>query len=333
MNSATRAASSRRRLLIAAALATMLGAPLLLGGRGAMAALAALPASAFAAVLGLTALSWFARAVKLRLLMRRIGLRCGMAHALGITLASEFGFAVTPACVGGYLAGVHYLRRAGAGAAAAAMVTAADQLLDAAFFALALPLAALVLSGGAASHGTILPWRAASLALLVAAGLWLARRPLARLRSRRLRYWRRTLAAHVAAWRGEARRLLAGGPRWLAVLVALTALQWLARYGVLPLALALLGHGVPFALAFLAQSCVLHAAQWTGVPGGAGGAELGLGAVFAAVVPAADFAAAMLLWRLASFHVCLLAGAMAIAGLARHRQPPAAAVADAPRAG
>jgi uncharacterized membrane protein YbhN (UPF0104 family) len=102
-------------------------------------------------------------------------------------------------------------------------------------------------------------------------------------------------------------------------LIATTAVQWLTRYGVLWAALALLGHTVPFALTLLSQSLILHAALWTGVPSGGGGAELGLSAALIAMVPASAIATALILWRLATFHLCLVAGALAIAWLARSK--------------
>ena len=111
--------------------------------------------------------------------------------------------------------------------------------------------------------------------------------------------------------------LLAAGPTFLFSIVALTALQWLARYGILWLALRLLGHSVPFALAFLLQVLVLHAALWTGVPAGGGGAEIGLSATLAMWVPPASLATALLLWRTAALYTCLIAGTVAIALLTR----------------
>jgi uncharacterized membrane protein YbhN (UPF0104 family) len=86
---------------------------------------------------------------------------------------------------------------------------------------------------------------------------------------------------------------------------------------VLWLALLLLGHQVPFAITLLLQSLVLHAALWTGVPAGGGGAELGLSATLAAWVPATSIATALLLWRIATLYSCLAVGAVAIAILAR----------------
>jgi len=74
-----------------------------------------------------------------------------------------------------------------------------------------------------------------------------------------------------------------------------------------------------FALTLLLQALVLHAAMWTGVPAGGGGAELGLTAALTSWVPASSIATALLLWRVATLYICLIAGAIAIAWLSRHR--------------
>ena len=133
--------------------------------------------------------------------------------------------------------------------------------------------------------------------------------------------------------RDDARALIAGGPVFLAAVLGLTALQWLARYAVLWVALAVLGQRIPFAAAFLLQSFVLHAAQWTGIPAGGGGAELGMGAALATAVPAVTLATALLLWRLATVHASLAAGALAILWLVRRPRIESAAAQSAAAAG
>jgi len=85
---------------------------------------------------------------------------------------------------------------------------------------------------------------------------------------------------------------------------------------------------VSFPLIFLLQVFVLQAASWTGVPAGAGSAELGLSATLITWVPGPTLATALLLWRMATLHVGLIAGAIAIAVLARrHKRAQRAAMA------
>jgi uncharacterized protein (TIRG00374 family) len=222
------------------------------------------------------------------------------------------------------------MRREGASIGAATTITAADQLLDLAFFALALPLAGLtLLSSDLPRTLTMLAFSAS--ALMIVAGItvlvahrkitrWLVgdnaftrRWPSLRRRQQALHDFLLSVGAHM-------RLLVRGGLANLLALAGLTAIQWLTRYGVLWIVLGLLGHDVPFALVLLLQSLVLHAAMWTGVPSGGGSAELGLSAALAAWVPMSSMATALLLWRVTTFYVCLIAGAAAIS-LLTHKRP------------
>ncbi|GAA0708907.1 lysylphosphatidylglycerol synthase transmembrane domain-containing protein [Dokdonella soli] len=321
-------------VLVAAALGATLAVPVLLGGRDILSTMLRFPTSGYIALFAVIAASWLFRAVKLHMLLHRLDVPAGFPQALGISLAMDFAFMATPGGVGGYAAGVYYLRRAGASASGATTLTAADQGLDLMFFALALPLAGMVLYGSNVPETwSILASATAGLALtLVLAALlvrrkwhrtWLSLTNAVSTRWPALR--RHEQAAHefCANLRVQFRVLAAGGPLFLGCVFALTALQWLTRYGVLWLALALLGHHVSFALTLSLQALVTHAAQWTGVPAGGGGAELGLSAALVSRVPASDLATALLLWRLATLYVGLIAGAIAIALLARRRDPQA----------
>ncbi|TLY51273.1 MAG: flippase-like domain-containing protein, partial [Gammaproteobacteria bacterium] len=197
----------------------------------------------------------------------------------------------TPGGVAGYAAGIYYVRREGGSIGAATTITAADQLLDLAFFALALPVAGMtLLSPELPAAITMLAFGASALMIALGAAILLARRKIMRWlvgdnafarRWPNLRRRQQTLHDFLLSV-GAHMRLLAGiGSTNLLALAGLTAVQWLARYGTLWAVLSLLGHKVSFALTLLLQSLVLHAAMWTGVPGGGGSAELGLSATLA----------------------------------------------------
>lgn len=326
--------------LIAAALAASIAVPVLLGGRDALWQALDFSAQGYLVLLGVIAVAWITRALKVHLLLHRLGVHAGFAHVFAISLATDFGFISTPGGVGGYAASVFYLRRAGASVNGAATITAADQVLDWAFFALALPVAGLTLMNAGLpdalamlAFGTSALMIALALAALIARrhiGAWLfSDNALAR-RWPRLRRRLEQLRGFSLGLKKNAGVLLAGGPVFLCTMLVLSGLQWLARYGVLWVTLLLLGHPVSFALTLLLQALVLHAAMWTGVPSGGGGAELGLSAALAAWVPATSMATALLLWRLATMYLCLAAGAIAIAWLSRTRVIPAAAPLTAP---
>lgn len=332
-------ATSRVRhasLLIALALGATLAVPILLGGNDALWQTLHFPADGHLALLAVIVTSWFARAIKLHLLLHQLNVRPRFARTLAISLATDFAFISTPGGVGGYAASVYYLRRAGTSVSGAATITAADQGLDLLFFTLALPISGLALIWSDLPKTlAILSFGSSAVMVALVLGALLARRRLAAwlfgsntiggnkigARWRRLQRKQQALREFLVSVQANARLLLTGGPTFLCGIFGLTALQWLTRYGVLWLVLVLLGHRVSFALTLLLQSLVLHAALWTGVPAGGGGAELGLTATLAAWVPATSIATALLLWRMATLYICLIAGAVAIAVLA-HRSKP-----------
>jgi len=316
----------RRRLIglaAVAAIAAGVAVPLALGGGTALAAVAAVSHGHVAALFMLVVASGAARAFKLRLMATRLGHRIGAGRALIAALASDAAFQITPAGAGGYPATVLLLRRGGVPAPAGVALSAADQALDTAFFALALPLVCAFDLGEAlpASWRPLawLPAAFAAAALAAGLGTWRLRArwwpPLRRqlLRLRGLRRRRARLRAFRDRVLADLARLRSGPPAVTLALAAAVAVQWLARYGVLWLALAAFGHALPFGLVFVAQSVALHAAQWTGVPAGIGGGDVALAAALSPWAPLAAIGPALLVWRLATFHAVLLLGLAAFA--------------------
>jgi len=326
------------RLLIALAVVASLVVPIVLGGRDALLAALHFSIQGYIGIFAMIVASWAGRAFKLQALLHQLGARASLLRCSGISLATDFAFITTPGGVGGYAASVYYLRRAGASASGAAAVTAADQGMDVLFFVVALPLGALglVWSDVPRSLSTV---ALATSALIALAALvaWLARGRLARWlgsisfgsRWPRLARVQHAATEFLKRMRADARLVLAAGPLFLFYIFALTVLQQLTRYGILWLALRLLGYPVSFPLIFLLQVFVLQAASFTGMPAGAGSAELGLSATLIAWVPGPVLATALLLWRMATLHVGLIAGGIAIAVLARRHKRPHA---DAERA-
>ena len=136
-------------LLGGAAILAGAGVPFALGGRDVLATLATIPLGAVAGLGGLALASALARAVKLRLLAMRLGHHITVPRALITAFASDAAFQATPAGAGGYPATILLLRRGGVPASAGVAMCAADQALDSALFAVALPLFCLLDLGDA----------------------------------------------------------------------------------------------------------------------------------------------------------------------------------------
>ena len=319
----------RTGVLVCIALAGMLVAPLVLGGSDVLWQASRLPASGYLMLLAVIVTCWLARALKLQLLLHRFQVQPGFSRTFAISLATDFAFITTPGGVAGYAASIYYAKREGATASEATAITAADQLLDLAFFALALPFSGLTLVWSDLPPAlTLLTFGASALMITLGAGVLFARRKLLRLligNNWIVRCWpnlrrqQNALGEFFSNVGVHMRQLRGCGRMSLFALAVLTAVQWMTRYGTLWVVLSLLGQHVSFALTLLLQSLVLHAAMWTGVPSGGGGAELGLSAALASWVPVSSMAIALLLWRITTFHVCLLAGAIAVSQLALRR--------------
>lgn len=314
-------------LLISIALLAALAVPLLIGGRAALQTLAQFPMSSYLLLIAVAIIGWAFRAAKLGLLMSRLSVAPGAVRVAAISLATELAFLATPGGVGGYAAGVYYLRGAGASLSGAGSIAAADQLLDLLFFAFALPLALIGLIEVPLPH-VLRQAALVSIAIafcVIALAVW-ARRPLARWLCAPKGPLSRipVLRRHIEALKNfgtdceqHLRDLALGGPWFVAALSACTIVQWMIRYGLLWLIAQLLGDPVPFALLLILQSVVLHAAQWTGVPSAGGGADLGLAAALASWMPAANIASALILWRFATVYLGVAAGLIAVAYLRR----------------
>jgi uncharacterized protein (TIRG00374 family) len=328
MNAVASLMSSRRvRVLIAIAVIVSLAVPLMIGGRASMLQIRNLPVDTYVALFSVIAISWISRGAKLHLLMARLGSNATFPQSFAMSLVIDFAFITTPGGVGGYAASVYCARRAGLTASGATTLTFVDQLLDLAFFSIAVPIAALSLVFTDVSRTlSILAFGSSVLTIvLVAVALIMHRRFVRWLCSENVfvRRWPRLKGKQhvVHEFIDNVKRdvvlVASGAPATTAVIIATTCVQWITRYGVLWVAFVLIGQAVPFALTLLSQALVLHAVMWTGVPAGGGGAELGLSAALIAMVPSSMIATALILWRLTTFHLCLVAGIAAIAWLAK----------------
>jgi len=312
---------SRRAVTMALftiAVAGTIGVPMMMGGTAAFSAVLHLSLPGYVSIAALVSLNWIARTSKLLCLSRRLQVSATFGQMFAVSLATDFGFMVTPTGVGGYAASVHFLRRVGASASNAAAITAADQLLDVLFFSLAVPIASVSLGWAIVPFKALDAWWT-TLAVIVAVALllWVWRVFRWALRGAHrcppaLHRGARKLADFGARALLDARTLMTGGARFTGGILALTVLQQMSRYGLLALIFEVLGYHVPLAIVFVLQTLVVQAAAFTGIPAGGGAAEIGLSASFSQWLPGASLASALFVWRVATLYIGLVAGAVAM---------------------
>jgi uncharacterized protein (TIRG00374 family) len=309
-----------------------IGAPFVLNSHAALAGLRDVSLSVFVALAASAAISAMAKTGKLYLMQTALGFRIGFLRTLAITLATDFAFLASPLGAAGYGVNLGLLQRAGASWSLATTVVGADQALDLAFFATAVPVSLLfafkpltqMMPG--ASVPIVLGVLAAIVSV-IAIG-WINRRRVAAAfdgAGQRIHWFneRRARVGRFCHSVGRQWLELVAGPKWrLVALCLLTTSQWLLRYGALWFILRELGYRLPLGFVLAVQAVALHAALWTGVPAGGGTGDIALAAAFAGWVPRASIATALVLWRFATLYSPLILGAVAFVALAMGARDP-----------
>lgn len=110
---------------------------------------------------------------------------------------------------------------------------------------------------------------------------------------------------------------------WKNLLLAFFAIffYWLATFMVAPLLLYSMGFfDFAFLPMFLAQAMLSIVLPLSPTPGGAGAAELGFASVFLTLVPTTMVGSFTLLWRIGTYYISLVVGALFFFALLRKRQ-------------
>lgn len=306
-------------LLLLLGISISLLLPWWLGGNGSLAMVIGFPLPLLALMVAIAVLCWNLNAVRLRLMLAGRAGHLGQAGALSIEMAAKFALCATPGGSGGAATLLWLLARRGYSPSRASALFLVDQACDMLFFALVLTLLlGLTLCG--ADHILPSPYQTLIEAILIglmvailALGLVIARLP----RLLRRRPWLHWPGPRRRRW--LIRRLLRchrtlvvtlGLPRHiLAAIFLLCSVHWLLRYSLLYLAILGVGGHVDWAWTFLVQMLSMAASQLSILPGGAGVAEVSVGALLLPIISLDQTAAAVVIWRLISYHLYLVAGA------------------------
>lgn len=302
------------------------GLPVFLGGGEALALLRDYPLDQLLLLLGMVFVGWNLNAGRVRLLAGGMGARLAQGQALATVMAAEFAICATPAGAGGPVTYAFLLARRGMSASQSVALYAADQLMDLLFFLTA--LIGLSLYWLFAPQDLRVVWQLVMLAALVLGGLAVVvavmryYRKVLLLAGRILNYLRvsasgrRRLARRAIEFRHSLALIRSYSRTRLFAVYLLCAGHWLLRYSILYLVVRALGGILSWPYAFLIQMLSLGAGQAALLPGGSGGAEASSTVLLAPQLGTAMAAAAILVWRFATFYWYLIAGAPVFAVLA-----------------
>ncbi|WP_447895471.1 lysylphosphatidylglycerol synthase transmembrane domain-containing protein [Vreelandella sp. GE22] len=309
----------RPRPLHAVLLLIALITPLLLtslaGGRAALGHVQAFPLGLLALMVATAAVCWNLNALRLRLMLGAHPGAPNQAGALGIELAAKFALCATPGGSGGPVTMLALLAKRGVPPARGTAMFLIDQGCDSLFFLTMLGVAVAATLTGIVDwphQGLIQAALLALGALLVSVALAIVYLPrLLRLRpaARPNAVKRRWLIRRLLRCRHALRVTLHLPGRTLAAILLLTALHWVLRYSLLYMAVLGVGGQAEWLWTFLVQMLAMAASQLSFLPGGAGAAELGVGTLLLPLMAPEQVAAAVLVWRLVSYHLYLAVGA------------------------
>lgn len=320
-------------VLIALALIAPLVLTVWLGGAQALERVRHFPLELLLLMLLLAFLCWNLNAVRLRLMLGGRAGRLGQRGALGIELASKFALCATPGGSGGPITLLTLLAQRGFSPAKGAAIFLIDQGCDLLFFMAMLSglVVFSLFSNTQWPHQSLIQFSLVGLVLLaVLLGMLMHFLP-SLLRAGGVitcwpsRYRRRWLARRLLRCRHALKITLKLPRSILIAMLALTASHWLMRYSLLYLAVLGVGGQADWMWTFLTQMLAMAASQFSFLPGGAGAAEMGVGTLLLPLMEREQAAAAVLVWRLVSYHLYLAVGAplFVLFSYRMLRRPPA----------
>lgn len=303
--------------LLAGALLAPLVLTTWLGGAEALQRIKHFPFALLLLMLVLAFLCWNLNATRLRLMLGGRAGQLGQRGALGIELASKFALCATPGGSGGPATLLILLARRGFPPAKGAAVFLIDQGCDLLFFLTM--LSGLVLFSLASDtqwpHQSLVQWSLVGLAFMatLVSGVMCYLPSLLRaggvITAWPSRYRRRWLVRRLLRCRYALKVTLALPLTTLLAMMMLTAAHWLMRYSLLYVAVLGVGGHADWMWTFLTQMLAMAASQLSFLPGGAGAAEVGVGSLLLPLMEREQAAAAVLVWRLVSYHLYLAVGA------------------------
>lgn len=304
-------------VLVALALITPLVLTAWLGGADALQRVKHFPLGLLLLMLVIAFVCWNLNAARLRLMLNGRAGTLGQRGALGIELASKFALCATPGGSGGPVTLLILLAQRGFPPAKGAAMFLIDQGCDLLFFLAMLSGLVLfsLLSDTQWPHQSLVQWALVGLALLATVVIALIRYLPRLLRAPSIntpwpnRYRRRWLARRLLRCRHALKVTLELPGATLCAMLLLTTLHWLMRYSLLYLAVLGVGGQADWMWTFLTQMLAMAASQFSFLPGGAGAAEVGVGTMLLPLMEREQAAAAVLVWRLVSYHLYLAAGA------------------------
>jgi uncharacterized protein (TIRG00374 family) len=281
-----------------------------------------------ALAVGLAFLPWLAQSSRILIWGRVFKKNIKPGQAFRTVLATEMGAAITPTMLGGSYAKLGFLVGYGFTVAEATLVTFLGTLVDAVFFALALPISLFWSRAWENPHvirawgDLISNWPTALILLaLLSAVLIIIRKLNLTFNRTSLKSGEKStgrfvtgIIARIERFRSDlssaAGFVLRQGKSSFAACVLVAGIGWCGRYGAISALIFGLGYPVDPVLFFLLQWVVFTTMTMVPTPGAIGGAEVSFALVYRGLIPSAVIPIAASAWRLVTFYLTVGLGSL-----------------------
>lgn len=267
-------------------------------------------------------ISWTCNGLRFHLMARCIGKSIGFRRAWSIAVSSEFGIAASPGGVGGTAVRLGFLKKCGLSFVDGVSLLAADIFLDILFFACIAPFAlhALLRYFSTGESWFDCSMNPAWLLLVpIPLGAYASRRRIMRTLKKHPSFLKHRMAARLRLVRrmafkgfldGKAAttRIFKNHHHVLLLNFMLTAMQFTARYSVLPLAIWMLDVPLNPLPLIVVQGVLFMVSMLVVAPGGGGSVEILAAIALPQFMPLHLVGIAILLWRIFTYHAYLLIG-------------------------
>ncbi|MET1124000.1 MAG: UPF0104 family protein [Archaeoglobaceae archaeon] len=263
---------------------------------------------------------WLLWALRIVVIARGIGRSLPFAYAFQVTMASMFTAAITPSSAGGEPVRVKMLSDAGISAGEATFIVVTERLLDAVFFATALPIF-VIATGFSSSLGLKV---AAIFASFLAAFIYILyaivkdersiakfSKLLGRLTSKFGRNVESRVSEELRNFRSSALQVIRN-TRNLLQLVAITISMWSAGFMIPSLILLAFNSEPQFLYSYAAQLMIVVISLVPLTPGSSGIAEVSMAYLYSKFVPNNLLGVLVAIWRVITYHANILVGALFI---------------------
>jgi glycosyltransferase 2 family protein len=294
----------------------MLAVPFWLAGTDWLRTLESLRWCTAGVLTSMIVVGWAFNTTRLRILLHSLGRRVGVIHGALIVISAEFAGAATPGAAGMPATYAYLFTDLGLQLGTAAGLIAVIVLFDILFFAaiMALSVALLFVESGHFSRVMVI----STIVLAGAAfALWLLHRyyrAIIRIAGRTLtripwlRKYRVRLTRTAVDFLKAMRLLGRMTPLQQAGLLLTTTGYWMPRYGVLVIAISVVGGAVPAPYLFLIQGLLNLGGQAVLLPGGGGGVDAVYGLLMGPYLDHREIAFTLVVWRAFTYYWYLAIG-------------------------